>query len=319
MERQACTVNEPIFLVGAERSGTTLLRLMLSHHPQIAWCPEFEYSVDQISETGAFPELKDYCEWLETHRIFTDCGYQIDRTLSYPDLIRSFIEQERDRTQKPIAGATVHRHFDRLLHIWSEARFIHIVRDPRDVAASCIGMGWAGNVWAGAERWIEAEDLWDKMRSPLSPERWIEVSYESLIENPQRVLSQICQFMGVNYDEAMLQYPETTTYSIPDPSLVRQWLRRLSPSEIQLVESRVAGRLLERGYEHSSLPPIHSLTPVRRLKLRTQDWLGRKQFRIKRYGFPLLMSDFLARRLRIKPWERETRLRINEIERAYLK
>lgn len=39
-------VSEPIFLVGAERSGTTVLRLMLDHHPKIAWCSEFEYAVD---------------------------------------------------------------------------------------------------------------------------------------------------------------------------------------------------------------------------------------------------------------------------------
>lgn len=39
-------VEKPIFLVGAERSGTTVLRLMLDHHPQIAWCNEFEYVVD---------------------------------------------------------------------------------------------------------------------------------------------------------------------------------------------------------------------------------------------------------------------------------
>ncbi|MGB3558270.1 MAG: sulfotransferase, partial [Geitlerinemataceae cyanobacterium] len=53
-------VGEPILLVGAERSGTTMLRLMLSHHPEIAWCNEFEYSVDLISDTQEFPKLDRY-------------------------------------------------------------------------------------------------------------------------------------------------------------------------------------------------------------------------------------------------------------------
>jgi hypothetical protein len=63
----------------------------------------------------------------------------------------------------------VHRHYDRLLRLWPEARFIHLVRDPRDVASSCIGMGWAGNVWTGVTRWIEAERLWDEVRGDLAP------------------------------------------------------------------------------------------------------------------------------------------------------
>lgn len=53
-------VDKPIFLVGAERSGTTVLRLMLDHHPQIAWCYEFEYAVDQMLDNGDFPKLEAY-------------------------------------------------------------------------------------------------------------------------------------------------------------------------------------------------------------------------------------------------------------------
>jgi len=82
-------IDKPIFLVGAERSGTTVLRLMLDHHPQIAWCYEFEYVVDQISNNGDFPQLEAYYEWLETHRIFQGTGFEVDRSLSYPQLANS--------------------------------------------------------------------------------------------------------------------------------------------------------------------------------------------------------------------------------------
>ncbi|MEL7520985.1 MAG: sulfotransferase, partial [Cyanobacteria bacterium J06553_1] len=54
---QPLPVAQPIFLVGAERSGTTLLRIMLDHHPQQAWCHEFEYAVDLLDESGGFPPL----------------------------------------------------------------------------------------------------------------------------------------------------------------------------------------------------------------------------------------------------------------------
>ena len=236
-------VDKPIFLVGAERSGTTVLRLMLDHHPQIAWCYEFEYVVDQISDNGDFPQLEAYYEWLETHRIFQGTGFEIDRSLSYPQLANSFLCQRRDRTGKPLVGATVHRHFDRLLQIWPNARFIHLVRDGRDVARSCIGMGWAGNVWTGVERWIEAEHLWAKLSKNLSSEQQIEITYETLIKEPVETLTALCNFIGVPYDPAMLSYPQTTPYSLPDPKLIGQWQRKQSEHEIQLVESRISDML----------------------------------------------------------------------------
>lgn len=111
----------PAFLVGSERSGTTMLRLMLDHHPMLVWQDEFEFAVDMISPDGGFPDMGYYREWLSLHRIFLASGFTIDPTLDYARLIRGFLEQRRSRDGKPIVGATVHRHFDRLLHLWPEA------------------------------------------------------------------------------------------------------------------------------------------------------------------------------------------------------
>ena len=119
---------------------------MLSHHPQLSWCQEFEYVVERITKEGEYPDLKQYYEWLETHRIFQARNFKIDPTLNYVELVNSFLLQQKEKDTKELIGATVHRHFDRLLKIWSDARFIHLIRDGRDVARSCIGMGWSGNV-----------------------------------------------------------------------------------------------------------------------------------------------------------------------------
>lgn len=311
-------VSEPIFLVGAERSGTTVLRLMLDCHPQIAWCDEFEYAVDRIPDGGGWPRNDEYYQWLETHRIFQDSGFAIDRRLSYPQLINSFLCQKRDRVGKPLIGATVHRHFDRLLQIWPDARFIHLIRDGRDVARSCIGMGWAGNVWTGVERWIEAELLWPKLSSVLPAQRQIEINYENLILDPVKVLTRLCDFIGIPYDQAMLSYAQATTYDVPDPSLIRQWQRKLSDREIQLVESRIANMLVERGYELSGLPPL-IVSPAIERKLRLQDSWARRRFRIQRNGLSLILSDYLSRNLRLTQWQQLVKLKLNAIERAHLK
>ena len=311
-------ITKPIFLVGAERSGTTVLRLMLDHHSQLAWCNEFEYVVDRIPSEKGWPQLDEYYEWLETHRIFQATRFEIDRSLNYQQLVNSFLYQKRDRARKPLVGATVHRHFDRLLRIWPDARFIHIVRDGRDVARSCIGMGWAGNVWTGVERWIEAEGLWAKLSQSFPAERQIEVTYETLISEPVDTLKRLCDFIGIPYDQKMMTYAQTTTYDIPDPKFIGQWRRKLSNREIQLVESRIADRLLERGYELSGLPLI-KVTSAMKQKLRLHDWWTRLQFRIKRNGLALFLVDYLSRHLSIKPWQKSVRLKLNAIEKAHLK
>jgi hypothetical protein len=311
-------IKQPIFLVGAERSGTTLLRLMLAHHPNIAWCNEFEYAVDRISESGDWPKLDEYYEWLASHRIFLATGFETDRSLSYPQLVNSFLLQKRDRENKPIVGATVHRHFDRLLRIWPDARFIHLLRDGRDVARSCIGMGWSGNVWTGVERWIEAECLWEKLSEIIPAEGKIEVTYETLISEPVKTLTGLCEFIGVPYDEAMLSYSENTSFDLPDPKFTQQWRRKLSDSEIQLVESRIANMLSERGYELSGLPIIN-ITGLREIQLRLQDWWYRWNFRLQRYGLPLFISDYLLRRLGFVQWQKGVKSEIMAIEKRYLK
>lgn len=311
------TISQPYFLVGAERSGTTLLRLMLNYHPEITWCNEFEYAVDQI-EYDEWPDLADYYKWLEIHRIFQDSHFEIDTSLTYPQLVNSFLYQRLVRDNKSIVGATVHRHFDRLPKIWPNARYIHVVRDGRDVARSCIGMGWAGNVWRGVERWIDAEEMWKELSQKLSPDQKLEIVYEDLIVNYVETLKRICDFIGVEYNPAMLDYVHYSDYSLPQPSLIQQWKKKQTNRQIQLVESRVADMLTERNYALSGLEPI-TVTPWDKVTLRMHDWWGRINSRHQNIGSALFVSDYLARRLRISSWQKKTQLKINEIQRKNLK
>ncbi|MDJ0843660.1 sulfotransferase family protein [Crocosphaera sp.] len=311
-------VSRPIFLIGAERSGTTVLRLMLSHHPQLSWCQEFEYVVDQVTDEGKFPNLDQYYQWLETHRIFQARNFKIDENLDYVQLVNSFLIQQQERDHKQLIGATVHRHFDRLLKIWPELRFIHLVRDGRDVARSCIGMGWSGNVWTGVERWLKAESLWNKLKPEISEDRYIEIVYEKLISNPVETLTEICHFLGIEYEQQMLTYADDTTYDKPDPKLVQQWRKKLSEEEIRLVESRVADLLVARGYELSGLPPLQ-VNPSMEKNLKLQNWWFKVKFRVERFGLGLFLADYISRKLNIKPWNKQVTLKMNEITTQYLK
>lgn len=307
----------PIFLVGAERSGTTLLRLMLDHHPQIAFHHEFEFAVDQVDDLRNWPELATYHEYLATHRIFSHSQFTIDPSLSYPELVNSFLLQKMQRDNKPLVGATVHYKFHHLLAIWPQAKFIHLLRDGRDVARSTMVMGWAGNLFTGVERWIEAERLWQTLSGQLSADQQITVQYEELVQHADKVLTQLCDFIGVPFTPAMYDYATRSTYSLPNPKSLTQW-RKLSNYEVQLAESRISHLLSERGYPLSGLPPL-SVSPWLRWRLQFQDRWARRFFRFRRYPLPLYLKEVLSRYLKLKQWHSQVLLEINAYDEQYIK
>jgi hypothetical protein len=310
--------DSPVFAVGAERSGTTLLRLMLDHHPKIGWISEFEYAVDWVSEFGDWPDINEYQQYLSKDRIFHSHFFEIDKDLNYPDLIKSFVAQKRAQTGKPLIGANCHRHFDRLLWLWPDARFIHIVRDPRDVARSCVGMGWAGNVYRGVERWIEAEKNWQQLKKKIDSEKILETTYEDFISQDSKCIEQICNFIGTEFSESVFDYTKFTDYTLPNPALLYQWKEKLSDYEIRLVESRVRELMLDSGYESSGLQTLQ-LTPVSQAKLRLGNWIFRVKFRIKRFGLKLTFADFFTRKLGLKKQQENIRSRMLKITNAYCK
>jgi sulfotransferase family protein len=312
----ATAQEEPFFLVGSERSGTTLLRLMLAHHRAIECAPEFEFMVEELDGAG-WPPLGPYYDWLSTNRIFLPHGLTIDRKLDYPGLMKSFVAQYCARTEKPIHGATCHKHFDRLLRIWPRARFVHLVRDGRDVARSCMGMGWAGNVWHGAERWIQAEELWTELAPRLQPEQRFELVYEELIRAPARELGRLCAFLGTEYDPGMLDYARDSSYERPDPKLIGQWRKKLAPEEQALLEARMGPLLRARGYEESGVPAAR-VSRWQRLALALDDRRGRFRFRTERYGLAHVIRSKLARTLGLAGLQKRLRVRENEIDNQHL-
>lgn len=308
----------PIFLVGAERSGTTLLRLMLDSHPQIAFEFEFEFVVDQINAEGHWPPLADYYEYLSTHRIFQLTSFTIDKNLSYDELVRSFLVQKQQKDSKPLVGATVHHNFVHLPKIWPNARYIHIVRDGRDVARSNVDMGWSGLPYFGVERWITAEGHWQNLSALVPKECCLTIYYENLVSNPDAVLQTICEFIGVAFDNAMYSYAQHTPYDKPSAKFTEQWREKMSEDQIRLVEGRVADLLEKHGYALSGLPPRQPSA----LELRWLHWIDRLkhiQYRLRYYPLNVYIQEMVARRLGFKKWQKHMRLKLNEYENSQLR
>ena len=259
----------PVFLVAAERSGSTMMRLMLAHHPRIAFAGEFDFLVDAISPDGKFLKRDAFVRAAEANRVFRHQQLTIPQTGNFAEIARNFMAQvQASKADASIRGAMLHRHFDRILWLWPDARFIHLVRDGRDVALSTIAMGWAGNMWQGIRNWVDVETLWQRLSQKLPPDRQISVKYEALVSDPHSELRRITDFLGLDFDPAMLDYPLHSTYNAPFTSSIGRW-RKAAIAHVQAAEHRGARWLLQNGYLLSGTlrPP----SAVRRLALRLQD------------------------------------------------
>ncbi len=308
---------QPLFIVAPLRAGTTFLRLLLGMHPSVCIFGEFEEAVDPLGSRG-WVQVADYLKYLDVHRAFAAKQLRPKSDAhDYRELVLDLWRQLSERTDKPILGASIHSHFERCPDLWPKAKYIHLLRDPRDVARSCVGMGWVGNAYWGTDYWSSAEQRWDVLVGRTEPRQRFEVRYEQLVREPEQVLRQICEFLEIEYDPVMLEYPQYSTYGPPDAALAEQWRRKLAPQEVEWIESKVSGLMEKRGYERvtKGAPP----SPPELTFLRIQNRLGRARFSIRRFGLGLWLRGRVSKLAPQSDFHRKTQLRVNEIVRQQLR
>lgn len=307
---------DPVFICGALRSGSTVFHLMLDHHPDIKNPGEFDFMFDLIGDEGSFPEAKKYHEWLKIHRIFQSTNLVIDPDLIVCELIRSFATQLTN--QNAVLSLNIHRNFHRIPFVFPDAKYIHLLRDPRDVAKSSIGMGWAGNVYFGVDHWLETEASWDRLAEKIKPEQALTVYYEELINTPEETLKKICRFLDIPYTSTMLDYSNNSTYSKPDSSLIRQWEKKFSQREIQYVEAKASQLMVTRGFALSGHPLIQ-VGIMEKILLGMQNKWFKLNHGITRYGCSLFFIEKLARILGLEKLRQRCIIKRNVIDIKYLK
>lgn len=284
------------FIVGVGRSGTTLLRLMLDAHPELAIPPE----------TGFIPMLsalkkKETRSPEAFYRIVTSCAGWIDFNLSKEDFYRDLLRLEKftlsegvrcfylnyagrfhktrwgDKT--PVYGL----HMPSIEKLLPEARFIHIIRDGRDVALSLRGLWFSpgDDTRSLATYWFAT--VRDIRQNGQRCRHYLEVRYEDLVAEPKKELERISKFIELPYTESMEKYYELAqkrldevrdrydekgnllitkegrlalqrwTNHPPDVSRINRWKREMKDEEKVEFES-IAGHLLRQlGYQTLSL------------------------------------------------------------------
>lgn len=276
--------NAPVFVVGCDRSGTTLLRLMLNQHSRIAMPPSESYFITHLLERRhLYGDLGDdgnlellYCDLIgnDRYKMWQIDDEKVRRRMfgslrSFPQLLRIPFELYMEREGKVRWGDKTPKHVQYLPcldALFPDARFVHIVRDGRDVAASLKSVPWfRGDVVDAANFWKRKVEAGRRGGKALGA-RYFEVDYEDLVRSPEETLRNLCQYIGEEFESEMLDYYKTADKYIPKSSMgwhrlathpvsaerSGRWRRDLARSEIELFEL-VAGETLEAfGYDRVS-------------------------------------------------------------------
>lgn len=272
---------DPFFIVGAARSGTTLLQSVLNAHTRIAVLGELHF-FDQICRLRKWlPEPVGPADIVELRRGILSChatqfipGFEeivdlaITRLgekgpLTYARLFAALLDAHRELSGKPLVGEktpTNIRYLRELVETFPGARIIHLLRDPRDSISSRIRYPYSSkSVIFNTLMWkIEIMYALDfKRTAAASPDRYLELRYEDLTQAPEREAQRICAFLGVNYEAAMVgdrqsrqvyqNEPWKDGVRAPlNPDSISAWKERLTQEQVALIE-RVAGPYIEFG------------------------------------------------------------------------
>lgn len=205
------------FIVGVARSGTTLLRLMLDAHPDLAIPPETHFIPKLIKacEEEGDPHRRVF-ELLTTHRRWPD--YRLDaeelrvrldgiQPLTAGDALRVFYGLYAEQQGKPRWGDKTPSYVRKMRRVASalpEARFVHLVRDGRDVALSQVEADFGPDRVADAARdWVNGIG---KARRQARRVPYLEIRYEDLVADPEPPLHRVCEFIDLPWNPRMLDY-----------------------------------------------------------------------------------------------------------------
>jgi sulfotransferase family protein len=204
---------EPFFIVGNDRSGTTMLRLILDRGPDAAIPPESMFLTDVELPAEDWQALMDTVWNHPKVRLWELPGPppRVPLWLEPEDAARfvlgaPFAAYARKYGKPRWGDKTPHyvHHIDALLAIWPQARVVILVRDGRDVALSLRRMPFGpNNAWAAAQWWARGIRA-GAAAQQRHPDNVLTVRYEDLARDPTAQVPPICAFLDLAYVPEML-------------------------------------------------------------------------------------------------------------------
>lgn len=259
VEVSVASMNEPVFVLGNPRSGTSLLRLMLTSHSEVVIPPEAGFMCWLHAKYAPFSKY----DWRDTSKLALFCAdvagsKKFDTwNLATRDVVASLASSRPEtyaeacecvykafvQKTKPSAtrwGDKNNFHCGRvhvLRSLFPKAQFLHIVRDPRDVACSYRDvMNLASqspyrpnlpvNFEQIAQQWIENVSSVRMTCGHMPAWQRCVIRYEDLVNSSGETLSGICRWLGLEFEAEMLRFNEKNKAECLEPETTLDWKRR---------------------------------------------------------------------------------------------
>ncbi len=207
-------------IVGAPRSGTTLLRMMLDAHPQLAIPPETGFLTAVAADTSRETLFQTLTNFPPGQPAWNDFGLSKDMLWEALGGTADFLSEYGVRAFYQLYAARFHKsrygdktpgycqHMPQIQSLLPEAAFIHIIRDGRDAALSLRPLWFSpGQDVATLARYWRSHVEKARVDSTLC-HKYMEVRFEALVTNPSGTLTSICEFLELDFDRVMLQFFE---------------------------------------------------------------------------------------------------------------
>ena len=285
----SCKSDRPIFIVGAARSGTTLLQYMLRSHPDISlptaeshfFIPFYE-RINEYGDLSSKENIRSLLEEIYSSRkhFFDDDVHGIKFNAdslteilygrgcsTLPELVSGIFQENAKAEGKSRWGDKTPYyilHLDTLLEMFPNAQVIHLIRDGRDCALSMLNRKWdlqIFNIYHAAYIWnryvTAGKDFGTK-----NPDQYFEIKYEDILNQPELSLEKLCDFLSIKFDQSVINFRKSDgsgrTPLLTKPlqkSNQARWKSSMSEKQLEVFES-LAGPMLEScGYELASHAP----------------------------------------------------------------
>jgi hypothetical protein len=224
----------PIFIIGSERSGTTLVLAILACHPRIAvpevtwYYPRFRPYLHTYGDLGILGNFNALAHemayglrvpfWRMPDANPATFGNEIAARAaeiepSFAGVFAAMFERYAKHVKKPRWGEKTPGnvfYIDRILEDFPNAQFVYIYRDCRDASAEFIESQFGPtNAYTAAVMWRDGQRAVKPFRETLSPDQWFNIKYEDFVRDPVNHLKSMCAFLGEDFDDALMEFHTT--------------------------------------------------------------------------------------------------------------
>ena len=268
----------PFFVVGSDRSGTTMLMMMLDAHPGLGVSRESWFLIDLMDALPlngtlnrehidrAFEIISQHPRWqrwsIPDSALKSQLEGLVDTDLA--GLVEAVFQLDLERSHKTRWGDKTPAYVCEIRRIHSmfpQAQFIHIIRDARDVCISLRNVGWHGPTLTNMARYWRQQVLSGiEAGRALGPDLYLEVPYEELVTSTEHTLRQICTFLGEPFNPDMLAWYDLTAEKTSDRPMrfqtklgraprtsdIERWKDEMSAVDVAIIEAH-AGDVMDKA------------------------------------------------------------------------